>query len=525
MQCSDVLHRHRYAIGRPLSRAASGIDAPDEAGRRDPRNSGDDAAPGCARRAGAYRFSGSHWNRGSRQARLRRCRSDRGRRTAGVLGVRRHPAGGDRGRQAAVRDHPCARLHAGDRSEEQSIVVVLTSRQIHDADARRITGEENMTVPATARSDHHLTTWYSEMSAREKNTFWACIGGWILDAMDVQMFSFAIPAIIASFAVTNADVGLIGTATLLTSAFGGWFAGALSDRFGRVRTLQITIAWFAVFTFLCGFAQSYAELFIFRAAMGLGFGGEWAAAAVLVGEVIRSEHRGKAVGAMQSGWAVGWGIAAVMATLLFSVFSQEVAWRALFWVGLTPAALVFFVRRFVDEPPVFAQTRQNLATAGKTADFLEIFSPVMLKTTILTCLLSTGAQGGYYAITTWLPRFLRDERNLTVLGSGGYLAVIIVGSFIGYLVSAWLNDRIGRRSNFILFAVCSIIIVIAYTQIPVNDAIMLVLGFPLGFFASGIFSGMGPFLTELFPTRMRGSGQGFAYNFGRGIAAMNPLLV
>src|ERR1700724_326315 len=110
------------------------------------------------------------------------------------------------------------------------------------------------------------------------------------------MFSFAIPAIIAEFAITNADAGLIGTATLLASAFGGWFAGALSDRFGRVRTLQITIAWFAVFTFLCGFAQSYAQLFIFRALMGLGFGGEWAAAAVLMGEVIRAEHRGKAGG-------------------------------------------------------------------------------------------------------------------------------------------------------------------------------------------------------------------------------------
>ena len=111
------------------------------------------------------------------------------------------------------------------------------------------------------------------------------------------------------------------------------------------------------------------------------------------------------------------------------------------------------------------------------------------------------------------------------LGSGGYLAVIIVGSFVGYLVSAWLNDRIGRRANFILFAACSIVIVIAYTLISINNAVMLVLGFPLGFFASGIFSGMGPVLTELFPTRMRGSGQGFAYNFGRGIAALNPWFV
>jgi MFS family permease len=374
-------------------------------------------------------------------------------------------------------------------------------------------------------SEHHPTAWYAVMNPDEKNTFWACTGGWMLDAMDVQMFSFAIPAIVAAFAISNADAGLIGTATLLTSALGGWFAGALSDRLGRVRTLQITIAWFAVFTFLCGFAQTYAQLFALRALMGLGFGGEWAAAAVLMGEVIRPEHRGKAVGAMQSGWALGWGIAALLATLFFSLLPPDLAWRALFWTGFTPALLVLFVRRFVKEPPVFAATQKNLRAAGKEANFLEIFSPAMLRTTVLTCLLSTGAQGGYYAITTWLPTFLRTERGLTILGTGAYLAVIIFGSLIGYWVSAWLSDRIGRRSNFILFAACSIVTVVGYTQIPVNDSVMLFLGFPLGFFASGVFSGMGPFLTELYPTRMRGSGQGFAYNFGRGIAAMNPLFV
>jgi MFS family permease len=179
----------------------------------------------------------------------------------------------------------------------------------------------------------------------------------------------------------------------------------------------------------------------------------------------------------------------------------------------------------VEEPQVFADTRKNLEAAGKQANFLEIFSPAMLKTTVLTCLLSTGAQGGYYAITTWLPTFLRTERHLTVLGTGGYLAIVIAGSFAGYLISAWLSDRIGRRMNFVLFAACSILTVVAYTQIPVTDGVMLVLGFPLGFFASGVFSGLGPFFTELFPTRMRGSGQGFAYNFGRGVAALNPWLV
>ncbi len=388
-----------------------------------------------------------------------------------------------------------------------------------------MTTQEMRQEATIAANDHHPTAWYAEMSSKEKYTLWACIGGYALDAMDVQIYSFAIPAIIASFAITNADVGLIGTATLISSAFGGWFAGALSDRFGRVRTLQITILWFAVFTFLCGFAQNYTQLFISRAVMGLGFGGEWSAAAVLIGEIIRPNHRGKAVGAMQSGWAIGWGVAALTSTLLLNNLPADVAWRALFWVGLSPALLVFYVRRFVEEPSVFADTQKNLATAGKKANFLEIFSPAMVKTTILTCLLSTGAQGGYYAITTWLPTFLRTERHLTVLGTGGYLAVVIVGSLIGYLISAWLSDRIGRRANFILFAGCSIITVVAYTQIPVSDSTMLALGFPLGFFASGVFSGIGPFFTELFPTRMRGSGQGFAYNFGRGVAALNPWLV
>jgi MFS family permease len=368
-------------------------------------------------------------------------------------------------------------------------------------------------------------SWYGELDASEKRTFWACFGGWALDAMDVQMFSFAVSAIITTFAISNADAGLIGTVTLLTSAFGGWFAGALADRFGRVRTLQITIVWFAVFTFLCGLAQNFGQLFAFRALMGFGFGGEWAAGAVLMGEVIRAEHRGKAVGTVQSGWAIGWGVAAIAYTVLFNVLPADQAWRALFWVGLIPAVFVLFVRRFVQEPPVFTAAQKALDVHGTSANFLEIFSPALLRTTIWTSILATGCQGGYYAITTWLPTFLRTERKLTVLGTGGYLAVIICGSFIGYVVGAYLADIIGRRANFILFAVCSLLTVVIYTQLPIDNNLMLALGFPLGFFASGIFSGMGAFLTENFPTRVRGSGQGFAYNFGRGIAALNPYFV
>ncbi|MBV9243931.1 MAG: MFS transporter [Methylobacteriaceae bacterium] len=365
--------------------------------------------------------------------------------------------------------------------------------------------------------------WYSELALSEKRTFWGCFLGWVLDAMDVQIYGLALGAIGATFALDKTQSGLIGTVTLFTSAFGGWLAGLVSDRVGRVRMLQLTVAWFAIFTFLCGLAQNYPQFLVLRALMGFGFGGEWAAGAVLMGEVIRARHRGKAVGCVQAGWAVGWGVALILWTLLSSTLAQEHAWRVLFMLGIAPAFLVFFVRRFVHEPEVFIACRAGDEKGAGNP--LEIFSPAMLKTTILCALLATGAQGGYYAITTWLPSFLKDERNLPVVGSFPYLAIIIAGSFLGYIASAYLCDLIGRRANFVLFAAASFVIALIYTQIPMDDSLMLVLGLPLGFFASGVFSGMGPFLTENFPTRMRGSGQGFSYNFGRGISAWNVTFV
>jgi MFS family permease len=264
---------------------------------------------------------------------------------------------------------------------------------------------------------------------------------------------------------------------------------------------------------------------VLRALLGLGFGGEWAAGAVLMGEMIRPQYRGRAVGCVQSGWAVGWGLAVLMQAVLFAALPAETAWRWMFALGAVPALLVFFLRRYVEEPPVAAEARARAAETGQRPRIWDIFAPGVLGTTVLASLLGTGAQGGYYAVTTWLPTFLRTDRGLTVVGSTGYLAVLILGSFAGYVVGAWLADRIGRRRLFLAFAVGAVVLVLAYTQLPISNEVMWLLGFPLGFFASGYFSGMGPFLTELFPTRLRGSGQGFAYNFGRGIGALFPTLV
>jgi MFS family permease len=366
-----------------------------------------------------------------------------------------------------------------------------------------------------------MLDFYRRLGATERNTFVACFAGWALDALDVQIYSFAVPALIAVWHITNAQAGLLATSALVISAFGGWIAGMLADVIGRARLLMIMIVWFAFFTFLSGLTNNFEQLLIVRGLQGFGFGGEWAAGSVLIGEVVRAADRGKAVGVVQSAWAWGWAAAAIVATIIFQAFDQQIAWRLLFFVGILPAILVFYIRTKVPEPAIFQEAKQ---TAGRRGAF-EIFGRELLATTILGAALATGAQGGYYAITTFLPTFLRTQRHLSVLGTGGYLAVIIFGSWCGYIVSAYLNDAIGRRKNFFIFAIGSLLIAIAYTQAEISDAMMLALGFPLGFFASGIFSGMGPVLTELFPTSVRGAGQGFCYNFGRGIGAFFPTLV
>jgi MFS family permease len=378
---------------------------------------------------------------------------------------------------------------------------------------------------SAAGTRRRALAWISELEPRERRAFGACVGGWALDAMDVQMYSFVIPALIATWGITRAQAGVLGTAALLVSAVGGWLAGWIADRFGRVRTLQLAILWFAIFTFLSGLAQNYEQLFVARALLGLGFGGEWAAGAVLLGESIRAEHRGKALGIMQAGWAVGWGMATILYAVFFTLLPLQTAWRALFLVGIAPAVLVFFVRRYVEEPPVYLESRKQLAARGDRPSFFEIFKPPLLRITLLGGLMGTGAQGGYYAVMTWMPTFLRNERGLSILDSTAYLAVLIVGAFCGYLSGGFLSDRIGRRFQFLIFAIGAGIVAFTYTSLSFGNTAMLVLGFPLGFFASGVFSAMGAFYTEHFPTRVRGVGQGFAYNLGRATGALFPTLV
>src|ERR1700723_1029770 len=209
-----------------------------------------------------------------------------------------------------------------------------------------------------------MLAWFRDLTGKERSTMLACFGGWSLDAFDVQMYSFVIPTVIGIWGLSRGEAGLIGTVTLLISSFGGWFSGTLADRFGRVKMLQFAILWYSVFTFLCAFAQNFEQLFILRGLHGLGFGGGWATGAVLIGEVIRDKYRGRGVGFVQTGAAVGPGLAALVYAGLYAILPETIAWRALFAVGIFPALFVLWIRRSIPESEAFAGRRNSGGSPG-----------------------------------------------------------------------------------------------------------------------------------------------------------------
>jgi MFS family permease len=370
-----------------------------------------------------------------------------------------------------------------------------------------------------------MLQWYQELNSKERKTFYACFAGWATDALDTQLFSFLIPTLVAFWSITNAEAGWLGTSALISSSVGGWVAGILCDRIGRVKVMKIAIAWFTVFTIASGFADSYEHLLIARILSGLGFGGEWAAGAVLMGEVIRPAYRGKAVGSVQSAYALGYGFAAILSSVLFATIEPSEAWRWMFWIGALPAVWVFWALRGVEEPEVFLKAKKEQHARGERVNPLVIFAPRYLKTTILCSLLALGVQGGAFSIVMWLPSFLKSNYHLTSVEVGYYVFVLTFGSFVGYIVAAYLCDSIGRRLSFFVFTILNWIIIPVFLFVPEMGAVSLLLIFLLGFSLLGIYSALGPYFTELFPSLIRANGQAFSYNFGRAVGAFYPAIV
>ena len=189
-------------------------------------------------------------------------------------------------------------------------------------------------------------TWLTEATVEQKRALLAASLGWMLDSMDVMLYSMVLAHLMRDFKMTEGAAGLMASLTLASSAVGGAIFGILADRVGRSRALMASILVYSVFTAACGMAGNMIQLAVYRVLLGLGMGGEWACGAALVAETWPSRHRGKALGVMQSAWAIGYGLAAAITALLLPRFG----WRAVFFAGVAPALITFWIRGYVPEP-------------------------------------------------------------------------------------------------------------------------------------------------------------------------------
>jgi MFS family permease len=354
---------------------------------------------------------------------------------------------------------------------------------------------------------------------------WAAMLGFMLDAMDVLLYSFALQSIRAEFGLTNEQAGLVFTYTLVASAFGGIASGLLADRIGRQKTLIFTILLYSLASGGSATAGSLGELLFWRSLVGLGLGAEWSAGAVLVAEYWPSEKRARAISLMQSGWAIGYILAAIVAATVLPSYG----WRAMFWIGVLPALLTVWIRRNVPEPPVW---RNRTEAAGS---FGEIFQGPLLRVTVIATGLATAVLFAYWGVFTWLPGFLaapvdKGGAGFGIVKTSGWIIAMQMGAFAGYNCFGLLADRLGRRMAFAIYVVCAAVMTLAYGSAPrwageSAPTVLLVAGPLLGFFGTGFFALFGTMLAELYPTRVRGAGQGFVYNFGRGLSALAPLTV
>jgi MFS family permease len=350
---------------------------------------------------------------------------------------------------------------------------------------------------------------------------WAAMFGFMLDAMDVLLYVFAIQTLRNEFSLSNAQAGLVSSVTLITSAAGGIVAGMLSDRLGRKRMLMYTICLYSFASAGTALSNGLWGLVFWRALVGLGLGGEWSAGATLVSESWPAEHRAKAIGLMQSGWALGYMLAAVLSAVILPRYG----WRMLFLAGLAPALLTLVIRRKVTEPSIWLNRRGS----GRLSD---IFRGRLGRTTLIATALATATLFAYWGLFTWLPGFLAAPKSsggagLDILRTSGWIFTMQIGAFFGYVTFGYFADRFGRRPAFLGYVLTASVLTPVYGLIPSwgAESWLLVLGPFIGFVGTGFFALFGSMLAELYPTAVRGSGQGFTYNCGRGLSALAPYAV
>ena len=364
--------------------------------------------------------------------------------------------------------------------------------------------------------------FWSAASPDARRSLVAAAMGWMLDAFDVMLYALVLASLMTDLGIDKPTAGMLGSLTLAASAVGGVAFGVFADRYGRTRALVVSILIYSVFTFACGLAQNVLQLAIFRVLLGLGMGGEWASGAALVSETWPAEHRGKALGLMQSAWAVGYALAAVVNMLVLPSFG----WRAVFFVGVIPAFFTLWVRRSVREPEVWQRSR---GTQAARAPFSQMFSGAFLRITLVVTLMNAFTMFAWWGFNLWIPAYL----SLSVEGGGiglspvsmsWFIVAMQVGMWFGYVTFGFISDAAGRRRTYVTYLVAAAVLMFTYASVR-QPWMLLVLGPFVAFFGTGYFSGFGAVTAEIYPTAIRATAQGLTYNAGRIVSAAAPFLL
>jgi MFS family permease len=365
--------------------------------------------------------------------------------------------------------------------------------------------------------------WWREASPDARRALVAASFGWMLDAFDVMLYAMVLAALMADLGLTKSTAGLLGSLTLVASAVGGFVFGVVADRFGRRRALMASILIYSVFTAACGLATGVVMLAVFRIFLGLGMGGEWASGAALVSETWPSRHRGKALGVVQSSWAVGYAAAAAVSALVLPLWE----WRGVFFIGVVPAFFTLWIQRRVREPEIWKSVRAKAPSAR--AGLGEIFGRRRLRLTLFVTLMNACTMFAWWGFNLWLPAYLSMPSGDGGVGLGprtmSFLVIFMqIGMWLGYITFGFISDRLGRKRSYVGFLLVAAVSMLLYSQTR-QPSVLFVLGPFVAFFATGYFTGFGALTAEIYPTAVRATAQGITYNAGRIVSAAAPFVV
>ena len=357
--------------------------------------------------------------------------------------------------------------------------------------------------------------------------------GWVFDFYDLILFTFLMIPIAKEYNFSNLEMSYVLGTSLAATAVGGVIFGILSDRYGRRQVLQWTVLTYSIGTFCSGLAGSFWLLMIFRIITGLGVGGEWGTGQTYIGETFPGKNRGRYCAFMQTGAPVGIALASLVGGLL----APMIGWRYCFFVSVMPAFLVFYIRRKLPESDLWLYRKKEIEKgfhtvfrvgAGSVRQFMLLFSPPHRKFFLLSLVLAIFDMSAYWLTYSWMPGYLHAERHFTLTKSVLWILVTQSGGFLGYLLFGFIADRFGRRPAYSIYSVIMalglIMVTLFWADIVMYPPIILAFMFMVGF-GTGMFGGGGSLFSELFPTSVRNTAMGSAFNMARGIQFLTPVVI